>query len=103
MKIRNVIISDDALSDLDAAKAFYDSKELGVGEYFIGSLISDLDSLTFYSGIHVKQCGFFRMSSKRFPFGIYYEINQDTVMIIAILDMRRDPTWLDEQLETRKT
>ena len=102
MKIRVVIISDAAVADLDAGKAFYDSRESGVGDYFIDSLIVDLESLAYYAGIHVMHLGFLRMSSKIFPFAIYYEIAQETVIVVAVLDMRRDPTWLREQLETRK-
>ena len=102
MKIRDVIISDDAVADLDAGKAFYDARESGVGDYFIDSLIVDLESLAYYAGIHAMHWGFLRMSSKRFPFAIYYEIAQETVIVVAVLDMRRDPTWLKEQIETRK-
>jgi hypothetical protein len=31
------------------------------------------------------------MLSKRFPFGIYYEVEDDVAYVYAILDMRRDP------------
>jgi len=55
MKIREVIVSDEAVADLDAGKAFYDSRELGVGDYFIDCLISDLECLRFFAGIHVIQ------------------------------------------------
>lgn len=53
MKIREVINSDDAVADLDAGRAFYDASEMGVGDYFIDSLISDLESLAYFAGIHV--------------------------------------------------
>jgi hypothetical protein len=101
MKFREVVVSDESIADLDEGKAYYDARELGVGEYFIDSLLADLESLAFYAGIHVKQYGYFRLLSKRFPFAIYYEIVSSSVMIVAILDMRRNPTWLRAQLETR--
>jgi hypothetical protein len=34
---------------------------------------------------------FHRTLSKRFPFGIYYEIEGDVIYVYAILDLRRDP------------
>lgn len=102
MKAREVFISDDAVTDLDAGKAFYDSKQEGIGEYFIDCLLSDIESLKFFAGIHGMCYGFFRMLSKRFPYAIYYETIDSTVMIIAILDMRRNPTLLNEQIEGRK-
>ena len=41
------------------------------------------------------------MLSKRFPFGIYYELEGETTYVYAILDMRRDPLWVREELEKR--
>lgn len=38
------------------------------------------------------------MLSKRFPFAIYYELEDDVVYVYAILDLRRDPLWIREQL-----
>lgn len=101
MNPREVIVSEDALSDLDAGKFFYDNREAGVGQYFIDSLIADLESLRFYSGIHIKCFDCHRMLSKRFPFAIYYNICGERVSVIAVLDMRRNPTWLGKQIRKR--
>jgi hypothetical protein len=101
MNQREVIISKDAFSDLESGKLFYDSREAGVGQYFIDSIIADLESLQFYSGIHIKCFDCHRMLSKRFPFAIYYTIDRDRVIVMAILDMRRNPTWIWKQIRKR--
>jgi len=41
------------------------------------------------------------MLSKRFPFGIYYEVEDDVAYVYAILDLRRDPLWIRQQLPRR--
>jgi hypothetical protein len=41
------------------------------------------------------------MLSKRFPFGIYYEVEDEVVYVYAILDLRRDPLWFRKQLRER--
>jgi len=41
------------------------------------------------------------MLSKRFPFGIYYEVEGQTAYVYAILDMRRDPLWIRSELQKR--
>lgn len=41
------------------------------------------------------------MLSKRFPFAIYYEVEEDTAKVVAVLDMRRDPAWIYGKLEKR--
>jgi len=96
-----VVVLEDAAADLEVGRRFYESRESGVGDYFVDSLLSDLDSLVLYAGIHGRQFGFHRMLSRRFPFGIYYEIVGDTACVYAILDMRRDPVWLRAELGKR--
>ena len=53
-------------------------------------VLSNLDSLILCRGSPVH-FGFHRMLSKRFPFGIYYELEGDVVYVYAILDLRRIP------------
>ena len=96
-----VVVLEDAAADLEIGRRFYESLEQGVGDYFVESLLSDLESLVLYAGIHRRLFGLHRMLSKRFPFGIYYEITGDTALVYAILDMRRDPVWLRAELGKR--
>lgn len=39
--------------------------------------------------------------SRRFPFGIYYDVVGETVCVYGILDLRRDPLWLRAELDRR--
>jgi len=77
---------------------FMKARGKSVGEYFWDSLISDIESLVIYAGIHSKVYGYYRMSSKRFPYSIYYELNNDTAYVIAVLPERRNPTWVRRKL-----
>ena len=49
MKIR---ILDSASLDLVEGFYFYENQLPGLGEYFIDSLFSDIDSLQLFAGIH---------------------------------------------------
>ena len=69
MKIR---IIPAAMEDLERGHAFYERQAEGLGDYFLDSLFSDIDSLILYAGIHRKAFGFHRLLSHRFPFLIYY-------------------------------
>lgn len=73
-----------------------------MGDYFLDSILSDLDSLILFAGVHATYFGFHRLLSKRLPFGIYYEVEDDVVYIYAILDLRRDPLWLRKRLRERR-
>lgn len=102
MNIKDVIILKEAADDLNDGKDFYDEKEKGIGDYFWDSLIADIESLFLYAGIHSKQFGSYHMFAKRFPYAIYYEIDEDTVIVIAVLPMRRDPAWLTNKMKGRR-
>ncbi|HUG09996.1 MAG TPA: type II toxin-antitoxin system RelE/ParE family toxin [Opitutaceae bacterium] len=102
MHERAVIVLDEAVEDLEAGRVFYDSRERGVGVYFLDSLLSDIESLRLHAGIHPIHFGFHRALSKRFPFAIYYDQTDEFVRVAAILDMRRDPAWTREELGERE-
>jgi plasmid stabilization system protein ParE len=98
MKTRPVVVSEDAVADLGMARAFYDRQEEGLGRYFLSSLVSDLESLSFFAGIHSVRFGYHRMLAKRFPFAIYYEVREELVIVIAVLDMRQNPSAIASRL-----
>jgi len=101
MKIKDVVLLSEVADDLNDGMMFYEAKETGVGVYFWDSVIADIESLVVYAGIHSKKYDLHRMSAKRFPYAIYYEIYDDTAYVIAVLPMRRDPLWIDSKLKGR--
>jgi hypothetical protein len=94
-----IVIQSSALADLASGVDFYEAKEPGLGSYFLDSLCSDIDSLQLYAGIHMIHFGkYHRLLSKRFPYGIYYLVQNNTVLVRAVLDLRRDPDWIKQRL-----
>jgi len=93
-----VKILESAVDDLRAGYSFYEAQEHGVGDYFINTLFSEIDSLSLYGGIHRTSCGYHRLLSHKFPFAIYYRMDGDTVVVRAVLDCRRDPAWIRRRL-----
>ena len=73
MNIKHIRILSEAESDLEGGRLFYETQEQSVGEYFWDSLLSDIESLIIYAGVHSKTYGYYRMPSKRFPYSIYYD------------------------------
>ncbi len=89
MKVR---ILTSARNDLADGRDFYERQAEGVGDYFLDSLFSDIDSLALYAGVHRQVFGFHRMLSKRFPWAIYYRLDGvDAVVVYRVLDCRQDP------------
>ena len=50
-------------------------------------------------GMHEKRFGYHCMPAKRFPYAVYYYIGKNEVLVVAILDERRDPDWIQRRLE----
>ena len=101
MNTYKVIVSKFADDDMECGENFYEAQALNLGVYFFDSLIADIESLSFYGGIHVKPFGFYRMFAKRFPYAIYYYIEDDTVIIIGVLDLRSRPLSNYQKLQNR--
>ena len=57
----NVEILDEAQQDLMEGFRFYESQSRGLGDYFVDSLFSDIDSLQIYAGIHSVHLGYYRL------------------------------------------
>lgn len=92
-------ISSDAEEDLVEGYWFYERQSPGLGDYFRSCLIADIESLAYYGGIHAIEFGHHRALSKRFPFCIYYRVDENLVTVLAVLDARRDPLWIRHRLE----
>jgi plasmid stabilization system protein ParE len=95
LKIRLLTL---ALDDLDAGRRFYERQQAELGDYFLDSLFSDIDSLLLYAGIHQKIFGYYRTLSQRFPYAIYYRIEDKEIQVWRILDCRQNPATTAKRL-----
>jgi len=98
MSVERIQILSDAENDLYEGRAFYDKQGTNIGDYFFDSLLSDIESLVIYAGIHRQEFGFYRMLAKRFPYAIYYVLNEEIASVVAVLPMRRDPVWIETKM-----
>ena len=95
----NISILDPATDDLAEGFWFYESKEYGLGNYFLDTIYAEIDSLEISAGIHpIYDPPYHLMISDRFPFSVYYIVDGDDVFIEAIIDQRRNPEWVSERL-----
>lgn len=96
----NLRILEAARDDLIAGYDFYEVQEPGLGDYFLVCLYSDIESLRIFGGIHrLAHSNLHRALSKRFPFAIYYRVVGDDVVVHAVLDCRRNPSWIRRRLD----
>nr|VFK01750.1 MAG: hypothetical protein BECKH772A_GA0070896_102393 [Candidatus Kentron sp. H]VFK01844.1 MAG: hypothetical protein BECKH772B_GA0070898_102493 [Candidatus Kentron sp. H]VFK05171.1 MAG: hypothetical protein BECKH772C_GA0070978_102436 [Candidatus Kentron sp. H] len=97
MKIQ---VLEEATADLAEGFRFYERQAEGLGDYFLDSLWSDIYSLRLYGDVHAIHYGYYRLLSKRFPFAVYYRIDDGVIRVRAVLDCRRgDPDRISERLK----
>jgi plasmid stabilization system protein ParE len=94
----DIRLLDGAKEDLRNGWFFYERQSPGLGDRFLDAIEAEVQTLALYAGIHLKVEGFYRMLIRRFPFALYYLIDDDTIAIYAILDCRRDPNGLLKRL-----
>ena len=92
-------ILDEAENDIAKGMSFYENQKENLGNYFLDSIMSDIESLYIYATVHVTINGYYRLLSKRFPFSIYYKTENECIYIYAVLDCRKNPTWIEDRLQ----
>ncbi|HWM23777.1 MAG TPA: hypothetical protein VNP98_03060 [Chthoniobacterales bacterium] len=71
----------------------------GLGANFREALYSDIGGLEDTGGIHrVVYKNYHRALARRFPFAVFYTVSDQTVWVQAVVDCRREPTWITEHL-----
>ena len=94
-------ITDDAWADVTSARQFYQTREAWVADYFLETFLAEADSLTRFHGKHRKLFGLHKVKVGKFPAALYYRETAQEVVVVAVLDQRRDPQWIRRQLRTR--
>jgi hypothetical protein len=94
-----IVILDEAKGDLIEGFRFYEEQATGLGPYFLANLYADIESLKVHAGTHLKSYkDYYRLLSNRFPFAIFYKIDDNTALVYAVLDCRRNPAWIRKRL-----
>jgi hypothetical protein len=89
-----------ARDDLATGRAFYEKQGQGLGDYFLDSVFADIDSLALYGGIHAKVFGYHRLLPRRFPYAVYYKMdNEGWVVVYRVLDCRQHPGKIKRALK----
>ena len=96
MRIR---ITGSAKDDLLNGYHFYERQQRDLGEYFLDGLYADIDALLVFAGIHPKPFGtHYRALAKRFPFAVYYDVYEEVVTVVAVLDCRQNPATIQGRI-----
>lgn len=88
---QKLLVLPQAESDLETAFYWYESQKTGLGVYFIQHVengISRIQKNPLLYPVEYRQTR--KHLIKRFPFKIFYMIDNDTIIILAVLHSKRD-------------
>jgi hypothetical protein len=81
--------------ELKAAVQFYESARAGLGAEFLSEveattkLIENFPEAWMPLSPRTRRC-----RTHRFPFGLFYQIRGEEILIVSVMDLRRDPkSW----------
>lgn len=85
-------IRAEAEQDLQTAAAWYEEQMHGLGNEFLDEIFRALQRLAeqpeLYPPLHRDTR---RVLAHRFPFGVFYRIETDCIVVVAVLHGSRDP------------
>ena len=89
----------EVYDDIKTAYDWYESQRIGLGEDFLLTLEESYAKITrtpkLYQDIHKNVR---RKLVRRFPYGIFFLLRADEVIIIAIMHTRRKPSDWNERV-----
>ena len=90
-----IVYTDNAENDLDSAFGWYESQRKGLGFDFLDSVEVSLLIIQQNPELYrIIYKNFRRSILRRFPFSIFYTIENDEIIIHSIFDNRQDPEKL---------
>ncbi len=90
----------EALEEYLGAVSYYADISPQLAESFIKSVESGVEEILTYPGAwQIVEEDVRRYLIKRFPFGIYYCIESNRIMIYAVMHMSRDPKYWKDRLK----
>lgn len=80
--------------EVDNAYFWYESQVPGLGEDFLHELDNGLVSIQTMPKAWARVApGFRRYLLQKFPYGIIYQLNQQSIVVIAVMHMNRKPGY----------
>jgi plasmid stabilization system protein ParE len=82
----------EALADIEAARVWYELQRPGLGDEFLDAIDGAFDCVqSFPVAYPLDYRGARRFLVERFPYGLYYRIDEDDTIVVACLHAARDP------------
>lgn len=91
-----LIFSAEALEEVSNSAAYYEEEVEGLGRAFLEAVAQGIARIKTQPGLfRVLRPPYRRHLIRRFPFGIIYRIESETIYVLAVMHLKRRPFyWL---------
>ena len=91
-----------AEEEMVAAAQFYETRSHGLGADFLDEVQRSVEAISSHPRTApVLKEGIRRRLLKRFPFGILYAVEPGTIVVLAVMHLRRKPGYWEGRLKKR--
>ena len=93
-----------AQSEVDEAFAWYETQSHGLGKHFLDDFDRAVRRIVAYPFASAEiEDGLRRCLLSRFPYGIIYGIDSETIIVVAVAHLHREPrSWIDRLIDENK-
>ena len=85
--------------ELDDAIEYYNYQAAGLGDAFLTEVLKAIDRIgKFSKAWHPCSKRTRRCQTRRFPYGVIYQIRKDEILIVAIANLHRKPDYWKDRI-----
>jgi hypothetical protein len=84
-------IKEQANTEVSNAYTYYESKQNGLGEYFLSDFSNTINAIKLSPNGFVKFHQYRQVRFSVFPFVIVYEVIENELVVYAVFDTHQDP------------
>jgi len=87
-----VVFRRAAQAEFDAAVLWYEERQPGLGSEFAAEIGRAVErAATYPERFPIKHNGVRCVRARRFPYSVFYRVETDRVVVLAVFHARRDP------------
>jgi len=85
--------------DVESAFDWYESEEAGLGSEFLEQLRATYQRIVENPfGYQQQRAGIRRALTRQFPYAVYFSLEDDSIVVLAVLHSARDPAEWQQRL-----
>ena len=92
--MKTVRFHPDAEAEMIAAAAYYERQQVDLGRHFLAAVQDATNRIVMNPALYgTVELDVQRCLTRTFPFGVLFRVRTDEILIMAVMHLRRDPSY----------